>query len=71
MRSKEQVVFDIKSEKFRYLQGEENKIRNRVNIDTLNKRLNRVKKMKLYNNAKMVIFSVLIILSFALISLNF
>tara|TARA_B110000444_G_C18325025_1_gene360176 strand:+ start:127 stop:342 length:216 start_codon:yes stop_codon:yes gene_type:complete len=71
MRAKEQVIFDIKADKFRYLRSGENKIKNRVNIDTLNKRLNRVKKLNIYNNAKMIVFSVFIILSFALVSLNF
>ena len=71
MRGKEQVIFDIKSEKFRYLHREEDKIKKIVNIDVLNKRLNRVKKINLYSNAKMIIFSLLIIMLFIFISIKF
>ena len=45
MKPKEQVVFDIRSEKFRYLMREEHDVKSRVNIDELNKRLNKVKKL--------------------------
>ena len=71
MNGKEQVIFDIKSEKFRYLHREEDKIKKIVNIDVLNKRLNRVKKINLYSNAKMIIFSLLIIMLFIFISIKF
>ncbi len=71
MRGKEQVIFDIKSEKFKYLHREENKIRNIVDIDVLNKRLNHSRKSNIYTNAKMIIFSLIAIISFLLISLKF
>jgi len=71
MNGKEQVIFDIKSDKFRYLHREEDKIKKIVNIDVLNKRLNRVKKINLYSNAKMIIFSLLIIMLFIFISIKF
>ena len=71
MRAKEQVIFDNKSDKFKYLHREENKIRNVVDIDVLNKRLNRVKKLNLYSNAKMIVFSLLTVVLFIIVSVNF
>ena len=71
MRAKTHVVYDIKSEKFKYLHREENKIRNIVDIDVLNKRLNHSRKSNIYTNAKMIIFSLIAIISFLLISLKF
>jgi hypothetical protein len=71
MRVKEQVIFDIKTEKFKHLHREENKIRNIVDIDVLNKRLNQIRKYNIYSNAKMIIFSVVAIFIFILISLKF
>ena len=71
MKAKEQVIFDIKSEKFKYLLRDENKIRNRVNVDILNKRLNTLRKTNMYSNAKMILFSLLTIMIFALISWYF
>jgi hypothetical protein len=71
MKAKEQVVFDIRSEKFRYLMREEHDVKSRVNIDELNKRLNKVKKLNFYANAKMIAFSLCVIIIFALIGLKF
>ena len=71
MKAKEQVIFDIKSEKFKYLLRDENKIRNRVNVDILNKRLNTLRKTNMYSNAKMILSSLLTIIIFALISWYF
>ena len=71
MRGKEQVIFDIKSEKFRYLHREEDKIKKIVNIDVLNKRLNRVRKINIYSNAKMIVFSLLTIMLFIFVSIKF
>ena len=39
------ILTDIKSEKFKYLHREENKIRNIVDIDVLNKRLNQLENV--------------------------
>tara|TARA_B110001452_G_C15022607_1_gene357420 strand:- start:212 stop:427 length:216 start_codon:yes stop_codon:yes gene_type:complete len=71
MRGKEQVIFDIKSDKFRYLHRDENKIKNIVNIDVLNKRLNKVKKLNLYTNAKMICIALSTIIIFGIISVKF
>ena len=71
MKAKEQVVFDIKSEKFRYLLRENNKIRNVVDIDVINKRLNHVKRTNIYTNAKLIAVTLFIVTFFVLISVNF
>ena len=71
MKAKEQVIFDIQAEKFKYLHRDETKIKNRVNIDTLNKRLNEVKKLNFYSNAKMIIVTLLVVAAVILISLKF
>lgn len=71
MRGKEQVVFDIKSEKFRYLHREENRIRKKVDIDVLNRRLNSIKKSNIYSNAKMIAFSLFVIILFSALSIYF
>ena len=68
MRAREKVIFDIQTEKFKYLHGEENKVKNKVDIDILNKRLNRVKRLNFYSNAKMIALSVAIVVFFAMIS---
>jgi hypothetical protein len=50
---------------------DENKIKNRVSIDVLNQRLNKVRKSNIYSNAKMIAFSIFAIAFFALISSKF
>jgi hypothetical protein len=71
MKAKEQVIFDIKSEKFQYLLRGNNKTRNVVDIDVINKRLNQVKRTNIYTNAKMIIVALSIIAFFVLISVKF
>ena len=71
MRAKTHVVFDIKSEKFKYLHREEIKNRNIVDIDVLNKRVNQTKKSNIYSNLKMFGLASFVILSFGFISYYF
>ena len=70
MKVKQQVVFDIGADKFKYLHrdGEENP--KRVDMTELNKRLNRTKKMNFYNNTKIITISVICLVFFLLISLS-
>jgi len=71
MKFRDQVVFDIGEDKFRYLHRlDTNKIK-RVDIIALNKRLCEKKKTVFYTNTKIVFFSVLCLGFFAIISLNF
>ena len=71
MRTKEHVIFDIKTEKFRYLHREENKIKKKVDIDVLNRRLNTIKTLNIYSNAKSIFISLFTIVIFVLISIKF
>ena len=71
MRTKEHVIFDIKTEKFRYLHREENKIKKKVDIDVLNRRLNTVRKSNIYSNAKMIFITLSTVVIFVLISIKF
>ena len=71
MKSKEQVVFDISKEKFRYLQRDENKTSKKVDMNELNKRLNHSKKINIYNNTKIIIFFLFCLGLVAMISLKF
>ncbi len=71
MKFKEQVVFDISADKFRYLHRAENKIKPIVDIVELNKRLNRNKKLNFYSNTKIIALSLLCLAFSALISLKF
>ena len=71
MKEKEQVIFDIQSEKFKYLVRGKNKTKNVVDIDVLNARLNRVKKLNIYSNTKMIFLSIVTVVIFVLISLYF
>jgi hypothetical protein len=71
MKAKEQVVFDISADKFRYLHRDENKIKHKVDIVDLNKRLNEKKKMNFYTNTKIISLSIILFATFALIILKF
>ena len=71
MKNKEQVVFDIGKEKFKYLQRDEIKSSNKVDMVELNKRLNETKRMNFYNNTKIITFSILFVGFFILISFKF
>ena len=71
MKTKEQVVFDISNEKFKYLQRYSNSKSRRVDIIDLNKRLNHIKKTNFYNNTKINSCALLCLGLFALISLKF
>ena len=49
MKFKEQIIYDINSVKFKYLEREENTHLHRVNIIELNKRLNETEKSNFYS----------------------
>ena len=70
MSFKDQVVFDIAEEKFKYLNRENKNLRNRADIVELNKKLNQTKKSNFYNNAKIVTASILLLALVAMISLK-
>ena len=69
-KTKEQVIFDINADKFRYLYREENKIKQKVDIIELNRRLNENKKVNFYSNTKIIAFSLIVFGIFALITMK-
>ena len=69
-KTKEQVIFDINADKFRYLYREENKIKQKVDIIELNRRLNENKKVNFYSNTKILAFSLIVFGIFALITMK-
>ena len=68
MKMKEHVVFDIEREKYKYLQRDG--VRRKVDMIDLNKRLNHTKKINFYNNTKIIVFLLLCLSVFVLISLK-
>jgi hypothetical protein len=70
MKFREQVVFDIGEEKFKYLHRVNNNKRNKVNMIDINKRLNQTKRINFYTNAKIITVSLLCLALIAMISLK-
>jgi hypothetical protein len=70
MKLKDQVVFDISEEKFRYLHREDNSKHNRVDIIDLNKKLNETKKINFYANIKIITTLLLCLALVAMVSLK-
>ena len=71
MSGKHQVIFDIKSEKFLYLHRGKNKVKDVVDIDVLNQRLNLIKKSNLYSNARMIVYALVVAVFSILVSVYF
>ena len=71
MKSSAKVVFDISQERFKYLQRNDFRKSKRVDMNELNKRLNQSRRMNIYNNTKIITFSLLLLGFFVLISLNY
>ena len=65
MKIKNQVIHDFSSDKFRHIQRDENKIVHRVDINELNKRLNRSNRSNFYTTVLFIILclSGLVVLS--------
>ena len=71
MKLKNQVVFDIREERFKYLDRADVNSSKRVDMVDLNRRLNQTKKTNFYTNTKIIATSFLIIGIIFLISLKF
>ena len=69
MKTNEQKIYD--PERFKYLQRGENNKNNKVDIFDLNVRLNKMKKSNLYNNTKIITFSISFLIIKSVISLKF
>jgi len=70
MKTTEKVFFDIKEEKFKYLQREDIR-QNKVDLIQLYKKLNQAKKLSLYNNTKIIFSLITCLVVFFIISLKF
>jgi len=70
MKTKEQVVFDIGADKFKYLQREDKKVK-KVDIIDLNARLNNTKKKNIYNNTKIIFIAAIGLVAVGSISIIF
>ena len=71
MKLKNQVVFDIREERFKYLDRADVNSSKRVHMVDLNRHLNQTKKTNGYTNTKIIATSFLIIGIIFLISLKF
>ena len=71
MSFKQQITYNIDSNRFTYLKREENKVLHKVDINELNERLNKTRRSNFYTTTLFVVIclSCLAILSF--ISLKF
>ena len=71
MSFKQQITYNIDSNRFTYLKREENKVLHKVDINELNERLNKTKRSNFYTTTLFVVIclSCLAVLSF--ISLKF
>ena len=71
MRSREQIVYDINLEQFKHLKREENIYLQRVDVNELNKRLNRAKRSNFYSTALVAVFCFFCLTTLCLISIKF
>ncbi len=63
---KKQITYDLNTDKFKYLKREQNIVFQKVDINELNKRLNKTKRSNFYSTILVLVcgLSCLIILSF-------
>ena len=71
MKNKDQTIYDINSDRFRYLKREENIYLQRVDVNELNKRLNRAKRSNFYSTALVTVFCFFCLATLCLISIKF
>jgi hypothetical protein len=71
MKVKEQIIYDINSEQFKYLQKGKDKHTFKVDINDLNKRLNETKKTSFYTTTLVVIVCFSFLTALALIGIKF
>jgi len=71
MSFKGHIIYDLHSEKFKHLKRDENKRSHRVDINDLNKRLNKDKKYNFYTTVLVVFFGSACLSILTLISIKF
>tara|TARA_B110000967_G_C18795091_1_gene515338 strand:- start:780 stop:995 length:216 start_codon:yes stop_codon:yes gene_type:complete len=68
---KQQAVYDIRTDKFKYLKRKKNRISQRVDINELNERLNRTKRSSFYTTFLIAVFCLSSMIALVLISIKF
>lgn len=71
MKIKEQTIYDLDSEQFKYLKREDSKTLNRVDINDLNQRLNQTRKSNFYTTIAVVILCLSCLIILSVISIKF
>ena len=71
MKIKDQIIYDINSEKFKYLQKGKDSHTFRVDINDLNKRLNETKRSNFYTTALFVFVFLTCLIVLSMISIKF
>jgi len=71
MRSKEQIIYDLNSDQFKYLKREEDRILHRVDIHDLNKRLNETKRSSFYRTSLTFVLSLSFLAILCFVSFKF
>ena len=71
MRSKEQIIYDLNSDQFKYLKREENRILHRVDIHDLNKRLNETRKSSFYRTSLACVLGLLFLTILCFVGFKF
>ncbi len=71
MRVKQQTVYDLNSEQFKYLKREKNSHLHKVDINELNKRLNKTKRTSFYNTLLICVACFLSLVILSLVSIKF
>jgi hypothetical protein len=71
MKSKNQTIYDIHSDQFKYLKEDKNVHSHRVDINVLNKKLNIAKKSSFYRTTLIFMFSLLSLFIVTLVSIKF
>ena len=71
MKVKEQIIYDINSEQFKYLQKWKDKHTFKVDINDLNKRLNETKRTNFYTTSFFVVFFLACLIALSIVSIKF
>jgi hypothetical protein len=71
MITKTQTIYDLSADKFKHLKREENRILHKVDINELNKRLNKTKKSNFYKTCLLTILCLSSLIVLSLIGIKF
>jgi len=71
MKPRAQVIFDIKTEKYKYLNLQEQSLKKKVNIEVLNARLNETRKLDIYSHLKIIAYCSFCLIGRAIVTVYF